>query len=289
MVSVVDLALLPLNYFLELGFFFVVGITMTRRLVRAPSVALADLCAITFALTSVLICSFLRSSVISNNDLGWRGFLVAQFVLVLWGAELWDEKFFVTYARRGLIATLLLFGIAGTVYEVSMVRFYTLIADRFEVPNSPWFDADRHVGERTYALRALYEDLQRELPVTAVLQHNPDRVLGDVFHGMYADRQTAVETPGCGVVFGGEAGECTKVLPSVSRMFDGDATLDWDAIEKSCRSASIDAVVVKDSDRVWRDAGSWVWRRPPFFANRYGRAFLCNGQPEGARQRGALQ
>jgi len=39
--------------------------------------------------TSVVICTFVRSSVISYNDLGWRGFMIAQFVLILWSVEFW--------------------------------------------------------------------------------------------------------------------------------------------------------------------------------------------------------
>src|SRR5207245_1845644 len=115
--------------------------------------------------------------------LGWRGTLVAQFILLIWAAELWDEGFFTAHARTGLIATFLLFGIAGTVYEIAMVRFYTLISDNFAVPRDQWFPADHHLGERTYALRELYEALQNKLPATAVLQHNPNQGLGDVFDG----------------------------------------------------------------------------------------------------------
>ncbi len=40
------------------------------------------------ALVSILVCTFLRSGVIANNDLGWRGFLIAQFVLLIRGAQL---------------------------------------------------------------------------------------------------------------------------------------------------------------------------------------------------------
>jgi len=36
---------------------------------------------------SVLVSTFVRSGVIATNDLGWRGFLPAQFVMLLWGAE----------------------------------------------------------------------------------------------------------------------------------------------------------------------------------------------------------
>jgi hypothetical protein len=278
LVPVTDLLLLPLNYFLELGLFSMVGIVMFKRLRRKEQLQLADLSASTIAVTSVLICTFLRSSVITNNDLGWRGLLVAQFILLIWAAELWDEGFFTTHARTGLIAAFLLFGVAGTAYEITMVRFYTLISDDFAVPRDAWFPADHHLGERTYAMRALYQELQQKLPPQAVLQHNPNQVLGDVFHGLYADRQTAVETPGCGVVFGGDLSLCNAVMPSISNIFEKPEGLDWPRVEGLCRDLSINAMVVKDTDKVWADQHSWVWKEQPLAANQHARAFLCGNE-----------
>ena len=153
---------MPLHYFLELGLFSMVGVVMVRRLRNRERVGLAEFSALAIALTSVLVCTFLRSSVISNNDLGWRGFLVAQFILLIWAADLWDDGFFAAHARQGLVATLLMFGVAGTVYEVSMIRFYPLISDSFDVPRDTWFPADHHLGERTRALRELYRGASRK-------------------------------------------------------------------------------------------------------------------------------
>jgi hypothetical protein len=278
LVPVTDLVLLPLNYLLELGLFSMVGVVMVKKLRREGHLQLSDLCALTIGLTGVLMCSFLRSSVISNNDLGWRGFLVPQFILLIWGAELWNEGFFIRHARTGLVAAFLVFGIAGTVYELSMIRFYTLIADHFAVRDSPWFKADHHLGERTYALRGLYEALQRKLPVSAVLQHNPNQVLGDVFHGLYSDRQAAVETPACGYVFGGDPRLCETVMPAVSQMFDSSHPLTWTRVQGLCRDLSIDAVIVKDSDPIWNDKDSWMSVRQPAVANHYARAIPCGAR-----------
>jgi hypothetical protein len=275
LVPVTNLVLLPVNYFLELGLFSMVGVVMFRKLRRTEHLHLADLSAFVMAATSILICTFLRSSVITNNDLGWRGFLIAQFFLLIWAAELWDEGFFAAHAKTALIAIFLLFGIGGTVYEISMVRFYTLISDDFAIPRDEWFPADHHLGERTFAMRELYEQLQRKLPGTATLQHNPNQPLGDVFHGLYADRQAVVETPGCGVVFGGDSNRCNTVMPAIAKIFENPEKLDWRGIEASCRDLSIDALVVKDTDAVWADQQNWVWTQRPLVANHYARAFLC--------------
>jgi len=275
LVPTANILLLPLNYFLEFGLFSIVAFVALRRLRRTKSPHLADRCALVMLTTTILLCTFLRSSVITNNDLGWRGSLVAQFILLIWAAELWDEGFFSAQARSGLLATCLLFGAAGTGYEILMVRFYPLIADVFTVPRERWFTADHHLGERTYAMRQLYEDLQRQLPAAAVVQHNPNQSLGDVFDGLYADRQTAVETPGCGVVFGGDSNLCQAMMPSISAIFDKPGLADWPSVSTSCRNLSIDALVVKDTDSIWADRDSWVWRQRPLLANQHGRVFLC--------------
>ena len=93
-VLVADAVTLPLNYFLELGFFAVVAIVQFRRMRRGDGMSRdADVCAFVMVVTSVLICTFMRSSVIANNDLGRRGLLPAQFVLLIWGADLWNGSF----------------------------------------------------------------------------------------------------------------------------------------------------------------------------------------------------
>ncbi|MBV9766193.1 MAG: hypothetical protein JOZ48_15210, partial [Acidobacteriaceae bacterium] len=88
-IRVGDALFLPLNYFLELGFFFVVGRIVWKRFRREKkALSRNDLAAFTMIGTSLVTCTFLKSGVIANNDLGWRGFLIAQFVLLIWAADL---------------------------------------------------------------------------------------------------------------------------------------------------------------------------------------------------------
>ena len=75
--------------------------------------------------------------------------------------------------------------------------------DKVEIPRYHWLAPDHQLGERTYALRQVYERLKSELPGNALVQQNPNGVPGDLFYGLYADRQTAAETSSCGVAFGG--------------------------------------------------------------------------------------
>src|SRR5438309_12096557 len=84
--------LLPMNYFLELGFFFVAGIAYLYNLVKRRAPSRAELALVLLAAVSIFLCTFFRSGVITNNDLGWRGFLPAQFALLLWAGDLFSRQ-----------------------------------------------------------------------------------------------------------------------------------------------------------------------------------------------------
>jgi hypothetical protein len=166
-------------------------------------------------------------------------------------------------------------GVAGSLYELVKIRFYPLQSDLAMTNIRPWLTRDRNLGARTFALRQLYEELKRRTPVNAVFQHNPDSEPQDNFHSMYADRQLAAETSSCAVVFGGDAGLCQSRIGEIEALFQNPKAFDAAGIDKACRQLSIDVLVVKDTDKVWKDRESWVWHRTPMVANSYGRAFDC--------------
>jgi hypothetical protein len=286
----VDLLLLRMNYLLELGLFFTIGMLQWKRM-RSSKVFFnqKELCGFTMVVTAILICTFLRSTVIIYNDLSWRGFLLAQFILLIWGAELWDEgvlqlpglaqggsaKATSSKNQRFLIAALLTLGVAGSLYEVCMVRFYPVISDGSTRVKNEWLSPDRNLGKRAYALREIYETLRDKLPDHAIVQHNLNVVPGDLFYGLYADRQAAAETSQCGVVFGGDPALCHGIKSRIDSFFEGSETMGADAVDAACKDLSIDVLIVKDTDKVWGDRESWVWKKQPVLANNYARAFLC--------------
>jgi hypothetical protein len=276
--NLTNLALLPLNYTLEWGFFALVAIGAGRTVwKRSASLSQGEWCAVTLGLTSFLVCTFVRSSVIENNDLGMRGMMIAQMILLLFAADLVAARLpgFSSPARAAAGAAIAL-GVLGTVYEVAMVRFYPLLLDTTSTGVFyPWVSHDRHMGARTYALREIYEQLKESTPEGAILQHNPDIQPEDPFHGMYADRQVAAETLDCGVSFGGDEALCPGRIAQILRLFDDPVAFDAAQIDDVCSRLSIGVLVVKDTDRVWDDRSDWVWSRKPAFANRYARAFEC--------------
>ena len=270
----VNLPLVPLNYLLEFGFFFAIGGIQWRRLrTTGEPLTRQQLACITMAATSALICTFVRSSVIGCNDLGWRGFLVAQFILLLWAADFLAEEFSfgISAAERGLLIFFLLLGGAGAVYDLTLTRIYPMLADHGIVPPLDWMSPDRQFGHRTYAARAAYEWAQVNTPQTAAIQFNPKVVFQETTALMYADRRTVAADPGCNVTFGGDAKLCAPIISRLNELYSGGNS----GVEDVCNNLPVNLVVAKDTDPAWRNKRSWVWREKPAFRSRYIRIFSC--------------
>ncbi len=267
--ALANLLLLPLNYFLELGFFLVIGVIAlkTKREWKKW-----DLAATVMAGTSIVVCTFLRSGVIGNNDLGARGFLPAQFVLLLWAVSLWSKGEWRGAARPWLMA-LLVIGVAGTVYQVGLLRLYPVRTESVPDPDFTYLATDGHFGRRTWYARQVYEQLRRTLPERAVMEHNPKIELGYIPYGLYADRQLAAEALDCGTVLGGEASACDAMRPLLDALFEPRASAQQ--VDGVCRQYGISALIVRDTDPVWSDPRSWVWQRQPLAANAMVRALPC--------------
>jgi hypothetical protein len=280
-----DALALPLNYFLELGFFFAVAIIQWKK-VRKEKLTNEDLFGVSMLAVSILLCSFFRSNTIANNDLGWRGMLPAQFILLLWAAQLWNGELFPADRKwRSAVGVMLILGAMPALYDVTMLRIYPLLSDKLPLPRYHWLAPDHKLGERTYALRNTYEELDRTLPASAIVQQNPETHPGDLFYGLYANRQTVVEGESCGAAFGGPQALCPATLAAIDPLFSAPAHLTYAQVQGICNEYSIDAVVVKDTDSVWRDTDSWVWKAKPVIANEYSRAFLCAPATLTAKQR----
>ena len=268
---VLNLPLLPLNYLLELGVFLAAGLVWWRGR-RGRPLARYELACAALVVTSVAICTFLRSSVIGCNDLGWRGFLVAEFVLLLAAAEVLAERALLPRADRALLGLFLALGIAGTVYDLAITRAYPILADAGAVPPLDWMSPDRHFGERTYAVREGYEWTLAATPADASIQFNPKVVFQETPEMLYAARQEVASDPKCNTTFGGDPRQCAPLVARLNALY---APASSDLLAQTCSSLHMNIVVAKDTDAVWKDRQSWVWTETPAFANRYIRLFLC--------------
>jgi hypothetical protein len=245
---IANLLLLPLNYFLELGFFAAcVWVGYRRKL--APRERLLLL----MALVSILICTFLKSGATANNDLGWRGFLVAQFALLILSAAYLEQ---VRPSR--FLAALMILGLLGTTYDLLLTRLFPILSDADQVPKLKWLARDDKLGERTRANRQAYEWLRQHSRETAVIGQNPDVEAADIFYGIYADRKTVAADQSCTIGFGGSASECSAAKTKLN------------TLRSACLAFPISFYIVKDTDAAWNS-----WTESPAFANQFVRIYKC--------------
>jgi hypothetical protein len=267
-----DALMLPLNYLLELGVFFLVGYLMCKKFWKSrSSLSQPELAALIMAGTSMFICTFVRSGVIANNDLGWRGFLICQFILLLWAADLLPRMNELQSRVKGFIGLFIVLGAVGVAYDLAILRFYPLLSDAGTVPHLFWLSDDRRLGERTTANREAYEWLRTRTSKKAIIQQNPE-VFQDNFYGLYGQRQTMAGGKGCLTTFGGDPEDCTPLLKIVDALFAGGTSK---TLEAACRALPVDVFIAKDTDSAWRDRASWVWNTTPAFQNGFVRIYFC--------------
>jgi hypothetical protein len=278
---VVNLPLVPVNYFLEFGLFFLIARYKWLEWRKSGKpLGRGDLAFAAMAVTSVVTCTFLKSAVLGCNDLGWRGMLIAEFVLLLWAVDLFGERErleFLSARQQQLLAVFFALGFAGTVYDMAIVRAYPVLADRGVVPPLDWMSPDRDFGHRTYAERAAYEWLRQRTPETASVQANPKVVFQDTPAMIYSERRTVAGDLTCLASFGGDPAQCPPIAAQVQAAFPLDPKQAPPSLGGLCKALPIDAVVAKDTDAVWRNRQGWVWAEHPVYASPYVRMFKCDG------------
>jgi hypothetical protein len=273
-----------------------VGVLRQRQVTSGKVEASAnELAAWTLVITSFLVGTFMRSSTISNNDLGWRCFLPAQLILPLWGATVVHDWWFPGSSVpsqpahrlwvRAVAAALLILGVIGTGYQVFMLRINPVLVDHTAIAGLSWVAPNRQFGKRAYALRSAYAVLDTQLPSSAVLQANP-YTPDPILNMLYSGHDSAAANGGCDTDFGGDAAVCAERLPKLARLFRFPDGSDLDSV---CAEYGIAAVVVEDADPVWRESSSWIWRQPPLVANDYVRAFRCGMAASGTHVTGTAE
>jgi hypothetical protein len=280
---VADLVSLPLNYFLEFGFFALAATVYWRRRWQIKArLGRNELALLTLAASALVIASILRSNIV-NNDLGYRSILFTQFVLLLWSSDVLQ----VLVSRQkgehtGLpigqgMATLLLVSLViGTlphVYEAGIMKMYAMAGDLHLSARRVWpFLGEDNLGRRYYDFREAYRWIHRHFPESAIVQHNPD-IYMDVPSGLYANRQAVASDRYYGPQFGIRPDMYEPVFSAISEIFSPQT--DSKHISCICRQFGIAALIVKDTDPIWSHRESWVFQETPVFANQSSRVFDC--------------
>ncbi|MGY2049389.1 hypothetical protein [Methylobacterium sp. JK268] len=270
--SLTNLLALPLSYGLEFGA-FAIGAAMywrTRR--EEPGSELAQLLVLA-ALSSFLIGSFLRSSVLFN-DLGWRVMLFAQLAMLLWTLAALRSGFVLrpvpTFdgSRRAGIGFLacMAIGFVGEAYGMTQYRWNrnTTPAEAALVPQE----------------RAAWAWLDRTLPAGTVVQERPDPPRNRAYgYGLYGRFRTAVSDPYNGILFGAPSAAVAARVARLSPIFSDPGLSRAEAMARAAE-AGIGVLVVTARDPVFAAPGAWPQRAIPIHAEPGVRAFAVSPEAQ---------
>jgi hypothetical protein len=264
----VGLVLLLPGYFVELGFYGLVLLAalwaMRRRKLNETART-----ALLLAVAGLAVSTFLRSTIVENNDFAMRSILIAQFFLLLL-AVVWWEGGLGASSRifRGAMLAMAWIGLAGTVYQAVLLRVYLPVEERLGRPEVSG------LAESALALRQGFDAMDRRVAKDAVVQYNTEQP-GEFFYlaeVMQAGRQMALATPGCGAAFGGDVRACKGVEQGVARLFSLHSSPDLppasgralSAAEArdQCGTLAVSYLVATRWDAVWSDPRAWVWTLP---------------------------
>jgi hypothetical protein len=316
--------------FLEFGFFFLVAVRQGRRdwgedwrerkthTVDTSSSNLRDRHDIRWLswlmlLSGLWVALMMRSTVITNNDLSYRGVEIAQFILLIWGAAqitgARPQADAVTSSmetprltqpphtppRVGWLAGSLLFiGLISSAYQLAMLRVYLYGSDRYNWTNPviPESEFGGRFGGINQELRNAYASLDRVLPRSAKVQFGaaPKLDLQHLYYSRY--QQLDGMFPDCGTAFGGSQAECFQLGariapifgttepppgtdPYVSKVVYVPTLKTAAAVYSLCRDLGIDALVVTGEDPVWNEPNSWPHQMTPVFSSDFVAAYSC--------------
>ena len=269
--SVVGLVLLVPGYFVELGFFGLVFVVALRAM-RRSALDESTRTSIFLAGVVLLFATFLRSTIVDNNDFGFRSILISQFFLLLLAVQWFEGGFGVTgRSLRVAMVAMLWIGVAGTVYQAVGLRLYLPIQDRGANP-------DFHgLSERALALRLGFDEMDRVVPKDAVVQYDTPGSGEFVRYATILElrRQMGSGSPGCGVAFGGDASKCVVIEQGIARLYTPG--LSAAQAREVCGSLGIGYLVATRWDRVWSDSRGWVWALPPEVDTGDLRVVACGG------------
>ena len=249
------LLLLP-GYFLELGFYGAV-LVLAFLALRRQGLDEAARTALVLACAGLLASTLLRSTVIQNNDFGFRSILISQFFLLLL-AVLWCEGAFGETSGRLRVGmqVMLWLGLAGSVYQAIELRLFVPVENALGRGTASGLPERAMVWRRGFAL------MDQRVPQNAVVQFNTDQPseLMRFPPLMMVGRQVAAGYTECPAAFGGDPAACQRVMAGVNALFSGDVR--GGAVRDACHRLGLQFLVATRWDGVWFDPQGWVWMFP---------------------------
>jgi len=310
--AVAGLLLLVPGYFVELGFYgFVLGVALWAM--RRGRLDEAGRTIVVLSAAGLAVSTFLRSTIIANNDFGLRSSLIMQFFLLLLAVLWWEGELngagrvdarqaipVLASSNRGLrcsMIVMLWLGLAGTIYQSVELRIYLPIEERLGDPQA------KGLSEWAMALRQGFDAMDGRVAKNAVVQYNSEQSeeylsLAQV---LTVQRQTVRGQSGCGAEFGGDVSQCLRVEKDVAQLFGANlhkpgsssSHLEFgptpgslsasgrapsaDTARAICGRLGVNDLVATRWDAVWGDRQGWVWTLPEVVDTYNIRVIDCTG------------
>jgi hypothetical protein len=282
--NLLNLAVLPFNYFMELGFYFVVGLLWLRKNAKTTcSDNIFYMPEILLLGASFLVASFFRST-IAANDLGWRGWMFGQFVLLIWAVDIGRDYLILKsdspYSRPvsdkksikddSILRQLMVIGMLTTVLSMFLLRFWPILIDAGVTGVPVNLSPDTQLGARTYAARQAYEYMRDCLPKDVIVQYNP-LIQQDRPSGLYGNRQMAT---GGHSDYGALPEAFESLKQDIGAIFRNTDT-DWIDIDQNCKQHEIDVIILSELDPLWQNLLLLSQQRVALYQNSRVAVFAC--------------
>ncbi|MBK9926873.1 MAG: hypothetical protein IPP66_16505 [Anaerolineales bacterium] len=283
--ALINLIMLPLNYFLELGFFFFIGIVWykLRQKGYIPNNPLAKE-EIALLIIVVFLTSFTRSTLISNNDFGWRGWLPGQFILLIWGTDvlshIWKKKPIKASLLllkpspanqiKFLLLLLLALGVVTSLQDTIYLRLWPILVDTGVLVLPEPIQSDEYLGTKNFEARTAYSIIEKNYPMDTIVQFNP--LVGlDRPSGLYRTRGAVISYH---TLYGIPPEIYKPFARKMAQLFTTPNT-NWVSIDTACKNNQIKIIIFADTDEIWDQISSLSKERQSIFSGNYYSAFEC--------------
>ena len=268
--SLIMLAVLPINYLFELGFFFMAGLywfkIKDKMTFRSNPFYLAEILLLIIVL---LVGSCLRSTLITSNDLGWRAWLPGQFILLIWGVDVLENLVFTSNPvssitgeakkNRNLLLVFLSIGILTSAMDAVLLR-------------TAWpVMTGAGATRKYYSARLAYDYLRDNIPVGVITQNNPLNYV-DRPSGLYGTHQMVIADR---TSYGVSRDIFNKLADEIGVIFTSENVNDWQFTDRICRKHSIELLIIEDTDPIWNSIPALKMQRPPLYENAHYALFAC--------------
>ena len=242
-----------------------------------------------FVLSGLLVTIFISSSVITNNDFGYRAVMLPQFILTLLAADVlgswWTpgsaQVVTATPFRRRLLYSLLALGVAGSVYGAVLLRAWLPIeAAR---PQSSFHDLPRDAFEAREAFAALNKLASSNAvvafrPIDAPLDRHGEVITADEFDQrikvMDTGRQMLNAERECATQFGGDPSQCPEIQQSSLQLYASPApSAEW--AHEFCNRFGVQYLVISHHDPTWGSSMGWPATLPPVAQQQHLKILQC--------------